>query len=160
MKTLLTILAIAITLASCTNDETMENLAPTPMLGQVTFTYNGETISYSGENDPNTPETFNVYASTLQCYKTSATSAQNLFLDSGTSKGSHFVGITINAPNNQNLLLYAKNSSTKITAISTGTNNPKNLQITITEETEKYISGTFSANDINGTFTKIPKRNF
>jgi hypothetical protein len=157
MKKIITILAIAITLVSCTNSGNMA-IEPSKDLGSVTFTYNGETISYSGENDPNVPETLNVYASTLQAYKTDPTSAQYFYLDSGNLKGAYFLFFVIYPTNNQKLLSYAKNGIVKVNNNSALTTNPRSLQITITEETDTYISGTFSSLDINGTFTKIPKK--
>jgi len=157
MKKLLLLTVLAFGLFSCSNSGDTSGNSNND-LGQVTFTYNGETISYSGENNPNIPETLNVYSSTLQCYRLNPNSAQYLYLDSGTVKGAHFLSIIIYPSNNQKNLVYAKNSVTKVQAISFQNSNPNNLTITITEETSTYISGTFSSNDINGTFTKIPKK--
>jgi hypothetical protein len=159
MKKLLLLTVLAFGLFSCSNSGDTSGNSNSD-LGQVTFTYNGETISYSGENDPNVPETMNVYASTLQTYKTGTTSAQYFSLDSGTTKGAHFITIVIYPTNNQRILGYAKNGVSKVNSNSAFTTNPRNIQIAITEETDTYISGTFSSLDINGTFTKIPKKNY
>lgn len=157
MKKLITILAIAITLVSCTNEQTMEPSAVND-LGNVTFTYNGETISYNGENDPNKPETMVVLNSLLQTYQGIPSTQQLINLDSGYSKGAHFIGISYNPVNNHHSLIYARNGVSKVQNYSILTTNPRNLQIVITENTNDYISGTFSSLDINGTFTKIPKK--
>ena len=158
MKKLLLLLLVSITLFSCT-EPTIEDMAIAPSnLGSVTFTYNNETISYSGENNPNKPETMVISASLLQCYKPNATGAQYISLDSGNPKGAHFISIVIDPVNNQKLLSYSKNAVVKFQNIANQNSNNKNLQITITEETDTFISGTFYSNDINGSFTKIPKK--
>jgi hypothetical protein len=157
MKKLLLLLA-SITLFSCT-EPTTEDMAIAPInLGNVTFTYNNETTTYNGENDPNNPEKMVVFASLLQWYKPSVTGPQYFSLDSGNPKGAHFISIIIDSVNNQKSFAYAKNAVVKVQNTANQSGNPKNLQITITEETDTFISGTFYSNDINGTFTKIPKK--
>lgn len=154
MKKLL-LLLVSITLFSCTETNT-ESMAVAPNnLGSVTFTYNGETISYIGDNDINKPETFNLYGTNLQ-FTVSSTTGKSIILDSGLSKGAH--SIVLSCSPNLSSIFYVKNGVLKIASSSSANDNLSNLQITITEETSTYISGTFQSNDINGTFTKIPKK--
>lgn len=150
MKKLL-LTALAFGLFSCSNsDETTEN---SNQFGQLTFIYNGETTSINGQNDVNNPQTNDIYKSTFQAYNISTQKVINL--NGGLSNGNHVVILSL-ADNGigAKSVAYGKNGVIKV-----NTNSIQgNTNITITEETTDYISGTFYAPDLTGTFTKIPKK--
>ncbi len=148
MKKLL-LTALAFGLFSCSNsDETTEN--SNLQFGTFTFTYNGITTTIDGQNDPNNPQTFNVYNATLQTYDVSTQKV--ISLDGGYSNGAHIVTLLYNTSTNYKSVSYAKNGIIKVQKAGNG------CDVIITDETADYVSGTFYAPDLTGTFTKIPKK--
>lgn len=161
MKKLLLLSVLAFGLFSCSNSgDTSGN--SDEEFGRFTFTYLGETKTFIGQVNPNDPATTDIYKTNLYCLISTSNTAtiKSINLDSGFANGAHAIGASLlSNTQSQSLPLPLVSYSVNGVMKTSGGNLPNTpVNVTITEETATYVSGTFSCTNLTGSFTKIPKK--